>query len=306
MGFLYGLEQLRFPAMTAFMSVITYLGDELCFMAIALLFFWCINKRQAYFIFAVGLAGSIVNQFLKLWFRIPRPWVIDPDFTIVESAREAASGYSFPSGHTQNAVGTFGAIAINSKEKWIRVVCVLLMLIVPFSRMYLGVHTPLDVAVSMLVAAVLISLFYPMFKSDEQIYKKTLIIMLAVIFLSVLYMFFVLLYKFPADIDPHNFASGIKNAYTFMGSLLGLLVVLFVDNKYINFDTKAPLIGQILKYVLGLALVVAVKSLLKAPLNAVFNGGQIANLVRYFLMVLFAGCIWPLSFPFFAGKGKKK
>ncbi len=306
MGFLYGLEQLRFPAMTAFMSAITYLGDELCFMAIALLFFWCINKRQGYFIFCVGLAGSIINQFLKLWFRIPRPWVLDPDFTIVESAREAASGYSFPSGHTQTAAGTFGAVAMCSKEKWLRIVCMLLILIVPFSRMYLGVHTPLDVGVSFLVAGALLCVIYPMFKSDGAAYKKTLITMLVVILLSALYMLFILFYEFPVDIDQHNLASGTKNAFTFMGSLLGLLVVVVIDNKYIRFDTKAPLIGQILKYALGLALVVAVKSLLKAPLNAVFNGGQMANLVRYFLMVIFAGCVWPLSFPLFAKIGKKK
>ena len=78
MGFLKLLENIRFPAMTSFMSVLTYLGDELCFMAIALLFFWCINKRIGYFIFSVGLTGSIINQFLKLHFRVPRPWVLDP------------------------------------------------------------------------------------------------------------------------------------------------------------------------------------------------------------------------------------
>lgn len=306
MAFLYCLEEIRFPALTAFMSAITYLGDELCFMAVALLFFWCINKRQAYFIFCVGLAGSIINQFLKLCFRIPRPWVLDPDFSIVESAREAASGYSFPSGHTQNAAGTFGAIAMSGKKKWLRAACILLMLLIAFSRMYLGVHTPLDVGVSFFVAAALLCIFYPVFKSDANAYKKALGAMFAVILLSALYMLFILFNEFPADIDPHNLASGTKNAYTFMGSLLGLLVAMFIDNKYLNFETKAPLTGQILKYVLGLALVVAVKSLLKAPLNIVFNGGQMANMIRYFLMVVFAGCVWPLSFPLFAKIGKKK
>jgi len=305
MEFLKLLEAMRIPALTGFMSAITYLGDELCFMAVALLFYWCINKRQGCFILSVGLAGSIINQFLKLWYRIPRPWVLDPSFKIVENAREAASGYSFPSGHTQTAVGTFGGIALCRKEKWLRIVCLLLIVIVPFSRMYLCVHTPLDVGVSFLVAGALLCALYPLFKSEDRGFKKTVLVLLGVLLLSVLYMFFILFYKFPADTDAHNLASGTKNAFTFMGTVLGFLVAVMVDRKYINFDTKAPVLGQILKYALGLGLVVAVKSLLKAPLNMVFSGGQIANLVRYFLMVVFAGCVWPLTFPLFAKIGKK-
>jgi len=305
MEFLKLLEGIRVPALTGFMSVITYLGDETCFMAVALLFFWCINKKQGYFIFSVGLAGSIINQFLKLWFRIPRPWVLDPNFSIVEAAREAATGYSFPSGHTQTAVGTFGGIALCRKEKRVRVVCTVLIILVPFSRMYLGVHTPLDVVVSFIVAGALLLLLYPFFKSEAKTDRNAFYVILTVIGLAVLYMLFILFYSFPEDIDPHNMESGTKNAYTFLGSLLGLLTGYVIDKKYIKFKTDAPIFGQILKFAVGLGLMVAVKSLLKAPLNVIFNGAQIANLIRYYLMVVFAACLWPLSFPLFAKLGRK-
>ena len=104
MEFLRFLEGLRTPFMDTLMSLITQLGDELFFMVFAITMFWCIDKRRGYYLLSVGFVGTVVNQFLKLVFRIPRPWVLDPNFTIVESAREAATGYSFPSGHTQNAV----------------------------------------------------------------------------------------------------------------------------------------------------------------------------------------------------------
>ncbi len=80
---------------------------------------------------------------------------------------------------------------------------------------------------------------------------------------------------------------------------------LLLDKKFINFDTKAPVLGQILKVVIGLALVVAVKEGLKSPLMALFNGSEVATAVRYFAFVLFGGAIWPLTFPFFAKIGKK-
>ena len=101
MAFLHFLEGLRNPVFDAFFSAITYFGDETLFIIIGLLFFWCIDKEEGFYLLCVGLLGTVVNQFLKLYYRIPRPWVRDPSFTIVESAREAATGYSFPSGHTQ-------------------------------------------------------------------------------------------------------------------------------------------------------------------------------------------------------------
>ena len=94
MEFLRLLESVRVPALDAFFSAVTYLGDELAFMALALLLFWCVDKRTGYYVFVVGLFGTLANQFLKILCRVPRPWVLDPGFTIVESARAAATGYS--------------------------------------------------------------------------------------------------------------------------------------------------------------------------------------------------------------------
>ena len=120
MGLLYLLEKIRCPGLNEFMLGITYLGDEIAFLVVALVLFWCVDKRHGYYILAVGFIGTLMNQFLKLLFRVPRPWVRDPNFTILEQAREAASGYSFPSGHTQSSVGTFGGIAHISRNKVIR------------------------------------------------------------------------------------------------------------------------------------------------------------------------------------------
>ncbi|MCI5993975.1 MAG: phosphatase PAP2 family protein [Clostridiales bacterium] len=299
------LESIRLPALDTLMQLITEGGGELVFMVLAITVFWCIDKRCGYYIFTVGFFGTIINQFLKLAFRIPRPWVLDPNFTIVESARAGATGYSFPSGHTQNAVGTFGGLARYTKKRWVRVVCIVLAVLIPFSRMYLGVHTPLDVGVSVLVALVLLFAFYPLFSSDERQSRAMWYVLAAVIVLAAAYLAFVLAYAFPADIDADNLAEGTKTAFTMAGAVLGLLAVYAADRYRLQFDTKAPLLGQILKLVLGLALLVAIKAGLKAPLHALF-GGYFADLVRYFLMVLFAGCVWPLTFGFFARVGRKK
>ena len=297
MQLLYFLESIRNPVLDAIVSLVTHLGGETLFIVIALVFYWCIDKKKGYYILAVGFLGTILNQFLKLMFRIPRPWVKDPNFTIVESAREAATGYSFPSGHTQNATGYLGCIARITKNKLLRILLVLLIIVVGFSRMYLGVHTPLDVVVSWVLGALLVMLLYPVFqKADNpKFLYKLMAVMLAV---SAVYTAFVEFFPWPSDIDPDNLASGIKNGWTLTGCSAAMLIACIIDTKKINFETKAPFLGQVIKIAIGLAIALLLKSVLKAPLDAIFNGAGIARALRYFIMVMFAAVVWPLCFPF--------
>lgn len=297
MNFLYLLESIRVPGLNEFMLGITYFGDEIAFLVTALVIFWCVDKRKGYYILSVGFIGTIANQFMKLWFRIPRPWVIDENFTILEQAREAASGYSFPSGHTQAAVGTFGGIAHVTKNKAVRTVAIIIAVLVPFSRMYIGVHTPLDVGVAAIMAVVLILALRPAVLGKDGKYIPVLLGIMSV--LAVAFLCFVEFYPFPADTDSHNLVSGLKNAYTMMGCLVGLLIVYVADEKWLHFQVEAVWWAQIIKAAVGLGLVLLVKSGLKDPLNFLF-GESVGRAARYFLIVIVAGIVWPLSFPYFA------
>ena len=302
MEFLYVLEKLRMPILNEFMLLITQFGEETAFLVAAIIVFWCVDKYKGYYILSVGFLGTLANQFMKLFFRVPRPWVLDPNFTILEQAREAASGYSFPSGHSQSAVGTFGALAYTTKKTWLRICAIVIAVLVPLSRMYIGVHTPADVLVASAMAIGLILLLKPVVLGGR---KKPMVILLGImVAAAAAFMCYVELYPFPADMDAHNLASGIKNAYTLTGALLGLIVVYIVDEKWQNFTVEAVWWAQILKVGIGLLLVLAVKSGLKVPLNLLF-GESIGRAVRYFLIVITAGILWPLSFKWFSKLDKK-
>jgi len=296
MEFLYLLEKIRVPILNEFMLLITTLGEETAFLIVAMIVFWCVDKRKGYFVLSVGFIGTIANQFMKLYFQIPRPWIIDKNFTILEQAREAASGYSFPSGHTQSAVGTFGGIAYTIRNKWIRIIAVVIAVLVPFSRMYIGVHTPLDVITAAALAVLLIIVVHPFVFGKDGKYMSTLLG--AMLALAVSYLCYVEFYPFSADMDAHNYASAIQNAYTLFGALIGLLVAYIVDEKWLHFPVNAVWWAQIIKVAVGFLLVVIVKSGLKAPLNMLF-GEHFGRSMRYFLMVIVAGVIWPLSFRWF-------
>lgn len=305
MELLYALESIRTPFLDKLMGLVTNLGGEAVFIVAAIVVFWCLNKSCGYYMMTVGFAGTIINQFLKLWFRIPRPWVKDPNFTIVESARAEATGYSFPSGHTQNAFAVFGAPARFFKNTALRIVFILLIALTAFSRMYVGVHTPLDVGVSLIVGTILVFVIYPFFRDMDKSPKKVYIIFGIFIVLAAAFVAFVELYDFPADIDAENYASGLKNAYMILFCAIGLMLTFFIDTKYVRFHTQAVWWAQIIKVVVGLAILLALKSVLKAPLLALFGGHSVAHGVRYFIVILFAGIVWPMTFKFFAKLGKK-
>lgn len=302
MEVLYFLEKMRFPAMDEAMLLLTRLGEETAFLVAALIVFWCVDKHKGYYLMSVGFIGTMLNQFLKLFCAVPRPWVLDPDFTVVEGAKEAAAGYSFPSGHSQNAVGTFGALAVMTRKKWLRILAIGILVLVPFSRMYLGVHTPADVLTGSAIALCLVWALRPMMQENARGMKMTLAMMLV---LSAGLLLYVECIPFPEEMDPHNLQSGLKNAYTMIGCMVGVCIAYAAEKRFVNFETKAVWWAQVLKAVLGLAVVLLVKEGLRSPLELLMPVYP-ARAVRYCFIILTAGLLWPMTFCWFAKLGAKK
>lgn len=318
MEFLYFLEGIRSSFFDFFFSLVTHLGEETFFLAFAILIFWCVDKRGGYYVLMTGLLGTVINQWLKIVCRIPRPWVLGAEhgFKPVESAFKEAGGYSFPSGHTQNIAGTLGSVAAFFRKKWIIITCAVIIVLVSFSRMYLGVHTPADVGVSLLVAAALVALLYPVFSSEERFHKLMPYVVGASVVLTLAYFIFVS--SLPAadyakditvgaDGTVHDpLGSALKNGATLLGCMFGLLVVYPLDRFVIKFETRANWYSQVIKLVGGLGGVMIIKEGLRSVLELLVGlftdePEYVARAIRYFLIVVFAGAVWPLTFKFFSG-----
>ena len=197
-----------------------------------------------------------------------------------------------------------GGVARFTNKLWLRIVCIVLAALVAFSRMYLGVHTPKDVLVSLVIAVVLVFVLYPIVERAVHVPRVMGRLMMVMVGLSVVYLLFTTLYPFPADVDADNLAHGIESGWKMLGCTVGMTLVWRLDEKVIHFETEAVWYAQILKMVIGFALVIAVKSGLKPPLVALLGAG-VGGAVRYFLMVLVAGAVWPLFFRYFARMGRR-
>ena len=296
MEILYFLEKIRTPFLNQIMSLITYFGSELFLIVGSLVILWCVDKRWGYYLLFVSSIGTTINQFLKNYFSVLRPWVKDPNFTVVKTAKEAATGYSFPSGHTQTAVGFFGGLIRVSQNKLIQGSAFIMVLLVAFSRMYLGVHTFSDIAFSILIGVILVAVVYPLFfklnKEYPAMFVGVIFALVHVIYMELKLSGLLILDEVALD--------GIKNAYTCLGLALAIPLVYYLDQKYIKYPIKAIWWAQIIKCGIGLVIMLGIRVILKQPLYLLTNGHYIADMIRYFVLAFAGGALWPMSFKYFS------
>lgn len=152
MELLYWLQLHRTPAGVDVFSAITYMGSSLMVMATICVMLWMFGRHAALRIAITFGCTALVNQLIKVICAVPRPWMRDSRLYPVDNAVAGATGYSFPSGHSQTAASLYTTIALIFRRRWLSLCCAACILCVMCSRMYLGVHTPLDVTVGCVVS----------------------------------------------------------------------------------------------------------------------------------------------------------
>lgn len=304
MEFLKWIEGWRVPFLDAVFGAITHAGGEVLFIVVALTVLWCLDKKRGYYLLFCGSFGLIGVQILKMSFRIPRPWIKDPNFTIVESAREGATGYSFPSGHTQNAVTLYGGLACSSRRRAVQVAGWVVCVLIAFSRMYLGVHTPLDVGVSFALGVCVVFVTRFVMRRCERTRGGLWYLIGAALLLTLGNLLFVEFFPFPADIDSVNYTDAVKVAWQILGIMPALCAAYAADRYVTHYETDAVWWGQLLKIAAGLGLMLGLRTVLKTPLDNLL-GLRVGVCVRYFLTVGIPAGALPALFRFLPKSGRR-
>lgn len=288
MEFLNLLSQYRTPAGDIIFQGITYLAQEVFVIAVICWLFWCSNKRLAYTLGFVYFFSGLLVQGLKITFRIPRPWVLDPNFTAVESAVPGATGYSFPSGHTQSITALFGTFAFYAKKPWRKAGCIAIILLVGFSRMYLGCHTPLDVCTSWLATFVVsYAIFRLVYIKGYYIGREAFfsILTAAIVFILCTYSLFLYL---NGSIDISYTQDCIKACGAGSAFALGF----YVENKFIRFSPPVSAKSKLARMAAGLS----VAFIIQEGLKPLIGSSLLASFSRYFLVMCWILVIYPFLF----------
>ena len=282
------IESIRTPFLDGVFGIITQFGEQNIGIVILCVIFWSISKRAAYIIGAVFFISGLTVQGAKILFRIDRPWIADPTFNPVPAAIGRATGYSFPSGHTQSAAAIFGSLGALIRSKPIAAVCFFIAILVAFSRMYLGVHTLIDVAVSLLITFAIVFAVVCLLR-DEELYKKRAIAVSVVIVALAAVVTGLALWLYHNElIEQHNVADCFKAA----GAAIGFALGMYIEREFIKFPIKAKnLAAQIVKCILGLIGVLALQEVLIWNLDP----GLFSDMFRYFLLIIWVTVIYPFA-----------
>ncbi len=287
MDFLYFLQGLRSPALNSVFSLITYFGSEVLVIAVLCITFWCLNKETAYKLCFTYFISGLMVQGLKIACRIDRPWVKDSRLNVVESAREGASGYSFPSGHTQGVTGLFSSLAFHFKKVWVYIVNFVIIALVMLSRMYLGCHTPQDVLVSFGITVAIAFAVNAVFSHIKWTKSSRVIVLILIELISIA----LIGYTYYVVATGKSTEELAMDCFKAAGAGIGFGIGWFIETTFINFDPKAmkPVWGQILKFIVGIAIALV----LKEGIKMVFGEGIVVSIVRYVIVVLWIVAGYP-------------
>ena len=289
MELLWAISELRSPFGDKLVQMITYLGEELFLISVICALYWCFNKKLATQIGLTFITSGMLVQGLKITFRIPRPWVLDPTFKPVGTAVEAATGYSFPSGHTQSATSLFAPLSFHTKKLLLKLFYVVCFLLVAFSRMYLGVHTLKDVAVAVLLTCS-ISFFIDKYQDILiDVVKNTKGICLIVLVIGIaLCCYSPLLHHFGL-IEAHY----VDDCYKIAGAAMGFSFAWYLERTKLNFSTQ-NLTGKekALRFIIGLTTT----AVLYVVPKLFFKGIALWKMLRYFTVIFWIIYAYPYLF----------
>ena len=312
---LLGLQDFRNGAgafLADLMKKATFFGELNTTLVIFAILYWCIHKEMGSFLMMGWGMNRLVNGVLKITVCAYRPWIRDARIVPYGDSMTTATGYSFPSGHTMNASTLFGGVAVRKDfPRALRITSFIAVLLVGFSRLFLGVHTPQDVLVGIAAGLLVMWLTGKLMLWISAHPEKDRGVLCVGLGLSALAALYALLkpslIPYPADYDADGklIVDGAKMAndtFKGIGWAMGFLAGWILERRFVGFTTEVSLPTRLMRCVSGLMAFYFV-SLVPVTLVKDWLGGPAGAMVSCFIQMLFISFLFPWAFSFFEKRG---
>lgn len=302
--FLQGLRESLPAIVTQFLVIVSAVAASPALIILPCIFYWCIDKRSGQFVVLTLSISGLVNQLVKNIVCCYRPWIRSEAIHPHPEAIGGATGYSFPSGHTQTAAAIVGSLGyyFRKSHRWAFVLSWALVALVAFSRNYLGVHTPQDVLVALVEGILVILLVDPFMRWVEDREGRDAIAVAAAMAIGVAFLVFVTVKPYPMDYD----ASGALlvdpkamqvDCYTTAGVFMGGFLGWFLERRFVGFSIEPGSDWKLLarRLIIGIVITAAFH-LVPNLLASAGVGAEWVKFIKFFATVIGATFVAPAAF----------
>ncbi|MBE6524600.1 MAG: phosphatase PAP2 family protein [Thermoplasmata archaeon] len=234
---------------------------------------WCYGHKEAELVMLNFGFSNMVGYLTKYIVQQPRPWVLDPTLDPDPAAKSEAHGYSLPSGHTTSAVSTFGTLAWIFRHHFISVIGITICILVPFSRMFFGVHTPLDIIVAIIVVLVVSFVNFKILEISYQSPRNRVYVLVG-------YAVTALIMSLVCD-----YFAGKMFSNKMCGFCIAVPICILVKERYLNYEMPAiPLKEHFKRALPGLIISFAIMEMIYRMMTS--NGSTIGLTVVIVFIIL--------------------
>jgi len=293
MDLLYALQTARLACPDWLVTVIWLLSESVAFIApmVPCCIYWSVDKKKGTYMLLSLAIALLLNELLKVTFCVYRPWILDERLTPFTQALGTATNYSLPSSHSCATALICTTLAFVFPGNIIKTVLLsVFVLLIMFTRMFLGCHSLLDVLIGAGIGFIIAVLMRPLLSdslNEERFTRLLLPISLGIACISIVY---ILVKDYPLEYD----ASGIlivdptsmfPDTMASCGTVAGVGIALFIERKCIHFGMPSLRRDGIFRCVVG---AVAFALLYAVILKSLFSGlnPSVAKFLRNFICSL--------------------
>lgn len=278
---LLALQDLRAGMPDWFNSLMLFVSSTPFYLlipvAITVFVFTCVDKRSGEWMMMNISLANFVGHLIKDIVANPRPWVADDRIVPEERALGDAGGYSTPSGHTVCITAGLGTLIAILRKRWYSLVFIAMILLVMFSRLYLGVHTLLDVVTGVLLATAVIAVNWYLIRisySNEDRYVAV----------SAFYALIVITITLVWVLVTDDYDSLLKTGGFMIGTVIGRIV----EHRCIGYEVRKTTAGRnACRFLIGL-LTCGLLLVIPYVLLGSVNGSAVGGLLSSFGMFVIA------------------